>query len=61
MTEMRTKNNEAAAGKKRPNICRLDSRQDVPETLTDEQADAARGGITDRSVTPMLRMNKTPA
>jgi hypothetical protein len=59
MTEMCTKGSDEAAGMKRPKIGRLDSRQEAPQQLCDEEAEAAKGGFQDRSVTSASRMNRS--
>ena len=44
MTDIRKEGKGEAAGKKRPRIGRLEINKETIENLTEEQAEAARGG-----------------
>jgi hypothetical protein len=45
MTDTRTKRREAAAGKKRPSIANLGLNKETLRDLTEDEQDAARGGL----------------
>ena len=47
MTDIRKEGKGEAAGKKRPRIGKLELSKETVESLTDEQAEAARGGAAE--------------
>ena len=47
MTDIRKEGKGEAAGKKRPRIGKLELNKETVESLTDEQAEAARGGAVE--------------
>ena len=47
MTDIRKEGKGEAAGKKRPRIEKLELNKETVEYLTDEQAEAARGGAAE--------------